>query len=326
MIGKANILATTCGYTDSRLLELIEAAGRTCYKSDKRITPGSAVTFVKSILLSGHESVIEHSWLAFLLQDIHAQAMIDLLLANHLLVITRHLGANNYLVSGNARMFRDLFKRRAGHYYYFEREMIDQLAEIAPILFEEFAVDYTPANPLGDRTSAILSPKIDYSRDEKLAHWWAMARITGCSRAFTHQQVRHRERVAYSQESQRYCDEGGFVDDDYFVTPPSIIEAGLAGNYRRRMKLIDRWYQWYRTKVKKEDARFFLPNAVCSEIVISTNLAEWRWIFRMRCDHHAQWEIRAMMMSLLKEFQQLFPGCFDDFVISADGQSANLQS
>jgi thymidylate synthase (FAD) len=41
-------------------LEIIESAGRTCYKSEDKITPGSAVRFAAMILKSGHESVIEH--------------------------------------------------------------------------------------------------------------------------------------------------------------------------------------------------------------------------------------------------------------------------
>lgn len=43
-------------------LENIEKAGRTCYKSENRITPGSAEKFVKTILELGHETVIEHSY------------------------------------------------------------------------------------------------------------------------------------------------------------------------------------------------------------------------------------------------------------------------
>lgn len=42
------------------ILQRIEAAGRTCYKSERKITPQSAVPFVKSIVKNGHESVIEH--------------------------------------------------------------------------------------------------------------------------------------------------------------------------------------------------------------------------------------------------------------------------
>lgn len=41
-------------------LQVIEAAGRTCYKSEEKITEGSAEKFAKTILRSGHESVIEH--------------------------------------------------------------------------------------------------------------------------------------------------------------------------------------------------------------------------------------------------------------------------
>ena len=43
-----------------KMMEAVEAAGRTCYKSEDRITPGSAEKFVRQIIKSGHESVLEH--------------------------------------------------------------------------------------------------------------------------------------------------------------------------------------------------------------------------------------------------------------------------
>ncbi|MFA4871971.1 MAG: FAD-dependent thymidylate synthase, partial [Patescibacteria group bacterium] len=160
-----------------------------------------------------------------------------------------------------------------------------------------------------------------YTRAGKLMHWFACARITGGSRAFTHQLVRHR-RMAASQESQRYCDETGIYENDYYVIPPSIEEAGLGDYYMEKIKLIDSWYRELQRIIKEagtgranEDARFLLPNACCAEIVISCNLQEWRQIFKMRTDSHAQWEIRNGMIQILRQFQELFPGCFDDFKI-----------
>lgn len=46
------------------LLDLVELAGRTCYKSENKITDGSAETFVRGILKRGHEAVIEHGALS----------------------------------------------------------------------------------------------------------------------------------------------------------------------------------------------------------------------------------------------------------------------
>ena len=43
------------------LLSTVEQAGRTCYKSEDKITDGSAEKFVRNILKRGHEAVIEHA-------------------------------------------------------------------------------------------------------------------------------------------------------------------------------------------------------------------------------------------------------------------------
>lgn len=166
-----------------------------------------------------------------------------------------------------------------------------------------------------------------------IEHSSATVRFTGCSRAFTHQLVRHRL-MAITQESQRYCDESGFFQNDYFVVPPSLEEAGLVDWYCGKLKQIDNWYKELQEKLKEaikagktkgkvnEDARFLLPNAVCSEIVVTCNFREWRHIFKMRTDTHAQWEIRYVMVDLLRQFQELFPVIFDDFKIAENGRSA----
>jgi thymidylate synthase (FAD) len=185
------------------------------------------------------------------------------------------------------------------------------------------------------------------SKRDQLKHYWACVRFKGCSSAFTHQLVRHRL-IAISQESQRYCDEKGFFENDYFVIPKSIREAASYIVFPYRKVSLNEWYteqlqeidekyrklQQYLGEAKaqklttgkvNEDARFLLPNAVCSEMVISCSLEEWHHIFKMRCDIHAQWEIREAMMELLVKFQKFFPRLFDDFVISEDKESASLR-
>ncbi|MEK7652942.1 MAG: FAD-dependent thymidylate synthase [Patescibacteria group bacterium] len=339
MKGKAEILAFTKGQTHPEVLEMIELAGRTCYKSADKITPGSAEKFIQTILRSGHESVIEHSWFVVMFgkcgssqEQNYCDYFLNILTKNGLFSLTEK--ADRFILSGNARMFRDYFRAQGKTSMSAKIGMDGDLATLllkTPALFTDLDLNPNPNRYYGNRNQIKISPEIDFTREEKLAHFWAMARFTGCSRAFTHQLVRHRI-TAISQESQRYCDESGFFENGYFVVPPSFEEAGLADWFISKMKEIDGWYrkaQEFQTSdgrrlVKNEDARFLLPNAVCSEIVMSANLKEWRWILKMRCDVHAQWEIRQMAMDLLREFQSLFPDCFDDFAISDDGKSAKF--
>jgi thymidylate synthase (FAD) len=145
-------------------------------------------------------------------------------------------------------------------------------------------------------------------------------RIRGGSRAFTHELVRHRH-TAYSQESQRYCDAGNFG----FVIPPSIAEAGLEGIFISMMEKSQKNYLRLQRKLNKarakgklaegrktnEDARFVLPNAVQSEIVITPNLAELRSMFFKRLTKHAQWEIFACFKLILQKVVTI-TAVFDD--------------
>ncbi len=148
-----------------------------------------------------------------------------------------------------------------------------------------------------------------------LEHAYASFRIKGGSRSFTHQLVRHRM-ASFTQQSQRYVNEAQF---DY-VIPPSIERNPEALKvYQKFMEEARRAYEKLRNmKIKKEDARFVLPNAVYSEIVITANFREWRHIIELRGSRHAQWEIREMAIQVLKILQEKAPSAFHDFVIEED--------
>ena len=104
---------------------------------------------------------------------------------------------------------------------------------------------------------------IKSGHESVLEHAYATFRITGGSRAFTHQIVRHRL-CAFSQQSQRYVDEKGFS----IITPPSIERNEEAkrifDDFIKGAK--DAYVKLQSLGIKKEDARFVLPNAVESEI------------------------------------------------------------
>lgn len=148
---------------------------------------------------------------------------------------------------------------------------------------------------------------IAMGHESPLEHAYATFHISGCSRAMTHQLVRHRL-ISVSQQSQRYVDEKTFE----FVTPPSV-PAERQGEFRQDMETIRTMYaKWQAQGLKKEDARFVLPNACTSEIVISANFREFRHIFAVRCDRRAQWEIREACAAMLRELGARAPSVFQD--------------
>lgn len=323
------ILSYTKGDLLPNMLQVIEAAGRTCYKSHDKITTDSAEKLVKALVFRGHESVIEHSWFVFAFDKSAYDAnhlkeyFLKVFLHNNLLILTE--SDERFVLSGNARMFRDYF-RRLKTFSAEDAFMLSELKSQVKIIFDDVMTPTTEDSAEG----ISLCPAIEYSREEKYKHWWAMVRMIA-SRSCTHQIVRHR-RAAYSQESQRYCDETGFFAKGYYIVPPSIEESNIAGDFKNKLKQIDGWYLETRDillqsgkKMVNEDARFLLPNAVASEIVMSCNIDEWRWFLKMRCDIHAQWDIREIAMEILFKFKQIFPGCFDDFIIDSTNMSAKLE-
>lgn len=148
-----------------------------------------------------------------------------------------------------------------------------------------------------------------------LEHASATFRIKGGSRSFTHQLVRHRL-ASYTQQSQRYIDESNFQ----YVIPPTIEDNPEAKKiFISFMEEAKKVYRKLRQlKVKGEDARFVLPNAVFSEIVITANFREWRHIFELRGDKKAQWEIRNMAVQCLKILKEKAPAVFSDMEIDEE--------
>ena len=145
-----------------------------------------------------------------------------------------------------------------------------------------------------------------------LEHASAAFRVRGVSRSCTHQLVRHRL-CAYSQQSQRYVDETGFK----YVVPDSIASnPGARDAFEGAMQSLQGLYSRLKALgVPNEDARYVLPNAAHTEIVMSANFRQWRHIIEVRCEKRAQWEIRELMILVLDILQKEAPSVFHDYVI-----------
>jgi thymidylate synthase (FAD) len=154
-----------------------------------------------------------------------------------------------------------------------------------------------------------------------LEHAAATFRIRGVSRALTHQLVRHRL-ASYSQRSQRYVGEAGFP----YVTPPSVAQNADA--HRAFDDAVENARAAYEKligmSVPREDARFVLPNATATEIIMTANFREWRHVLALRGHASAQWEIRRLAIAILKELKKAAPATFADFEINEPKQTINL--
>jgi thymidylate synthase (FAD) len=149
-----------------------------------------------------------------------------------------------------------------------------------------------------------------------LEHATASFAISGVSRACTHQLVRHRL-CSFSQKSQRYVSE----NDTGFVVPRSVAAdeeamkvfmGATSASHASYEKLVE-------LGIPREDARFVIPGAVETDIVLSANLREFRHVVEVRGSRHAQWEIRELAVALLDILKQHAPNVFFDFEVGPDG-------
>jgi thymidylate synthase (FAD) len=147
--------------------------------------------------------------------------------------------------------------------------------------------------------------------------------IEGVSSVLTHQLVRHRI-ASYSQKSQRYVNETQFE----YVTPPVIKEdESLTNQFDDAMKTIQATYDELRDALIKkyksegmdekdarkkanEDARFVLPNACTTSIIVTMNIRSLFNFFKHRCCNRAQWEIRAVAKEMYKYCFATAPNIF----------------
>lgn len=183
-----------------QILKLIELAGRTCYKSEEKITPESSKLFVKKLIDSGHHAMIEHG-------------------------------------SISVKMVTD--------------------------------------------------------------------------RGVTHEIVRHRV-ASYAQESTRYCNysKDKFGGEITYITPDDFT---LETDDLELLETIQKHYMNKITQGKTaQQARYFLPNGLKTEIVMTANPREWRHFFTLRCSNAAHPQMKALAREMLEGFKKEIPILFDD--------------
>ena len=117
-------------------------------------------------------------------------------------------------------------------------------------------------------------------------------------------------------QSQRYVSyENGFG----YIVPPKIEALGeeAVREYEQQMDTLHQWYTGWQEKLGtgeggNEDARFVLPGACETRMMVTMNVRELRHFLSLRCCHRAQWEIRALAIGMLKICKEVAPALFSD--------------
>lgn len=148
-----------------------------------------------------------------------------------------------------------------------------------------------------------------------LEHAQVQFKISGISRACSHQLVRHRL-MSFCQESQRYI-KYNFSGDDWYVVPPEIKGAkDFEDDFREHMRTCAREYKAaLEAGFKPEDARFYLPEATKTNLMVTTNFRELFHFFDLRLGKNAQWEVRELAVKMhdcVNEYEPDLIQMYDD--------------
>jgi thymidylate synthase (FAD) len=180
----------------------------------------------------------------------------------------------------------------------------------------------------GRRTNAeFLAHIVEVGHGSVLEHAVWSFLVTGVSRSFTHELIRHRH-FSYSQLSQRYVDESNsaFVEPAAIAADPALHRAWcdavnaaraaydtlVAGLEQRFAHEPDRTL---RRKLARQAARSVLPNATETKIFVTGNARALRHFVELRGSEHADVEIRAVAVQVLEILQREAPALFADYAL-----------
>ncbi|WP_298038868.1 FAD-dependent thymidylate synthase [uncultured Desulfuromonas sp.] len=181
------------------------------------------------------------------------------------------------------------------------------VASAARLCYSAASIDQLQEKSRAD-SETLIGKILDLGHLSVLEHASFTFGVEGISRACSHQLVRHRL-ASYSQQSQRYV---ALKERFAAVTPPSLAaKPELLERYEALLEEIHGVYrQFMEAGVPAEDARFVLPNAAATKIVLTMNGRELLHFFNLRCCRRAQWEIRALAKEMLRLVRQTAPGLF----------------
>lgn len=162
--------------------------------------------------------------------------------------------------------------------------------------------------------SAFLEKIMESGHLSVLEHATFTFAVEGVSRVLLAQLTRHRI-ASFSVQSQRYV---SLAETFSYIIPPAIKALGeeAVARYQAQMDQMQAWYvEWQQQLGAKgeksnEDARFVLPNACETRLIVTMNVRELMHFFELRCCMRAQWEIRGLAEEMLRLCKQAAPMLF----------------
>ena len=256
----------------------IERAARVCYNSEDKIKPGSAVRFIKNILKSKppHGSILEHSNLVLRSEELkyprREQEQQQGTMASRF--IFTQVDHGRVYIYGNYRAFYEM---------------------IRPLSF---------FNLLNNVTDFFSGYELVTNQAEIPLFAQAATVQFLTDRAVTHEIVRHRHKTAYSQRSQRYCNESNLqIVKPYWWFPASNEEQRqfLLMCYR-----VEDAYRYFKDRgFKNQEARTVLPNCTATTIVVTMYMSAWHWFHYLRSSSAAYPGIRHITKEAVRQMRAI---------------------
>ena len=257
---KVEILEPT-GYTIDDIYKQIEIAGRTCYKSEDKITPTSAKEFVDRMIKSGHGAMLEHGTVYL---DVPNSA------GNYNLV--PFFASNPY-----SKVVIKPLDDRVHNY----------ITTNFRVIVENFAEEYIP-----DVLQYICEPTEFH--EKRISVRWT------CDRGVSHEFVRHRV-FSFAQESTRYCNysKDKFGHEITYIQPCWEMQKDEEELFLLQLEQTQNAYNaLISSGWKPQQARAILPNALKTELVMTGFESDWKHFFELRCDTAAHPDARKLALEL----------------------------
>ena len=249
------------------LYKQIELAGRTCYKSEDKITPTSAKEFVDRMIKSGHGAMLEHGTI-------------------YLFCPTEEYVDSN----GDVQYYNPLERYQDNSY---------------SALAESNEGMYVTTN-LRVLVEGNYMNDLKYQCEPTEFHERRVCVRFICDRGVSHEFVRHRV-FSFAQESSRYCNysKDKFGKELTYIYPcwmPEFDENDWSPFHHVLYQAERDYFQLLAEGWKPQQARVVLPNALKTELVMTGFVSDWKHFFELRCDSSAHPQARELAVPLKEEF------------------------
>ena len=328
---------------DPSITKKIEKVARVCYKSENKIDEGTDMIMCRSLIKRQHTAMLEHASLVLevgeqeysLIETLRSfmENMIEDGEQNrkcYLRYTNSTLDGNNYryFISGNIRawyefmIYANSVNGLPKRLYNIINDNVNNIFDIDVDAFDFVTFDMYDED---DFYAKVVTDMNQLTDEERMVHETFSVLFT-VDRGVTHELVRMRD-CSFAQESTRYCNyANGKFGNEITVILPCFFDTGMGTNsnslvykeWESACKNAEAsYFKLLEYGAKPQEARDVLPTSVKADIVMTTNLAEWKHIFNLRaCDSTgpAHPQMKEIMIPLFKEMREKYPFAFGDMV------------